>query len=259
MKLVSFNIWGATIYGPLVEYLGQLSASTDIFCFQEVFSALPGAPKESSGSRMFLFDELKTLLPGFVGFFQPRSTGYDFEQVANPLVSHGIAVFVRKDFKVLNYRAEILEQSENPDYPVEGWTMAQVITLEKGNKNFSVINFHGVALPGNKQDTPQRISQMSKLKLVWQGIPEAAKILCGDFNLYPETQSVKILESVSRNLIKEFNIKNTRNEVSWKKHPDSKQAFADFTFVSEEVKVNSFEVPYNEVSDHLPMILEFNL
>jgi endonuclease/exonuclease/phosphatase family metal-dependent hydrolase len=143
--------------------------------------------------------------------------------------------------------------------PVEGWTKVQVLTLETNGKKFTVFNFHGVAQPGNKLDTPQRIQNSKRLGLIWDSLLDSEKILCGDFNLYPEIESIKILESRARNLIKEFNIQNTRNQVSWDKYPESHQKFADFTFVSPDLKVKSFEVPYNEVSDHLPMILEFEI
>ena len=36
-----------------------------------------------------------------------------------------------------------------------------------------------------------------------------------------------------------------------------KQHFADYVFVSKDVKVKKFEVPYLEISDHLPLILDF--
>jgi endonuclease/exonuclease/phosphatase family metal-dependent hydrolase len=142
---------------------------------------------------------------------------------------------------------------------VEGLIKAQVLMLENRGKRLSVINFHGVARPGSKLDTPQRINHAKKLRLIWDSLPNPAKILCGDFNMYPDIESMKMLEGCGKNLIREFNIQNTRNEQSWKKYPGSRQTFADFTFVSPQIKVKTFEVPYNEVSDHLPMILEFGI
>ena len=90
------------------------------------------------------------------------------------------------------------------------------------------------------------------------------KIIGGDFNLNPDTKSVKIFEEVGyKNLIMDFGIKNTRNEISWKQFQNKpgfvKQYFADYVFVSKDVKVRKFEVPYNEISDHLPQILEFEV
>lgn len=73
----------------------------------------------------------------------------------------------------------------------------------------------------------------------------------------PQTQSIKMLEEKYKNLIKEFNIEKTRSNLSpYAGKPDF-QKFADYTFVSENINVTSFVVPDFEISDHLPMILEF--
>ena len=254
MKLVSFNVWGGTIYEPLVDYIGKLSADTDIFCFQEVFSSLPGAPIISSGARMFLFEELSVLLKDFSGFFDLRSEGFDFNGKINAPVSHGLATFIRKGLNVTSINSKIIDEvGEYADRLVK----AQILTLNSEGKTLTIINFHGIALPGEKLDTPERISQSEKLSVVWRSLGNGEKILCGDFNLMPETKSIKILEACGRNLIKDFNIKNTRNKVSWKRF-NSKQKFADYCFVSSGVEVQGFEVPYTEVSDHLAMILEFS-
>jgi len=82
-------------------------------------------------------------------------------------------------------------------------------------------------------------------------------------------ESLKMFESKGfRNLIKDFKIPTTRNEYAWKHAFEKrglnrpyfgKQLFADYVFVSPEVKVNKFEVSKIEISDHLPMILDFEI
>jgi DNA segregation ATPase FtsK/SpoIIIE-like protein len=78
MRLISLNTWGATQGQIFFDYIKEQAKATDIFCFQEIFSAQGSAPKLSSGARCFLFQELVALLPGFKGYFAPRSQGYDF-------------------------------------------------------------------------------------------------------------------------------------------------------------------------------------
>jgi len=86
------------------------------------------------------------------------------------------------------------------------------------------------------------------------------QIIGGDFNLDLNTKSVSLFEENGyQNLIKEFCIGNTRNEVSWAQYPNhEKQHFADFLFLNSDFKINYFAVPYIEISDHLPLILEIN-
>ncbi len=87
---------------------------------------------------------------------------------------------------------------------------------------------------------------------------KGAKILVGDFNLLPETESIKVFETNMRNLIKEFNIGITRSNLSPFYGKSDFQKFADYTFVTKDIDVKSFEVPQVEISDHLPMILKFS-
>ena len=39
-------------------------------------------------------------------------------------------------------------------------------------------------------------------------------------------------------------------------YPESPQLFSDYVFVSPEVAVSGFSVPEDEISDHLPMIVD---
>jgi endonuclease/exonuclease/phosphatase family metal-dependent hydrolase len=260
MKLISLNAWGATQGKTFFDFVEEQAKDTDIFCLQEIFSSTSEAPRISGGGYMHLFQELEKILGDFEGMFSEKSSGFDFQGPVNFPIKHGNAVFIRKNIKRISYEDINLRPSASVDAdPVEGDIKIQVINLEANGKNFSVINYHGPAVPGNKLDNEERINISKKLKDIWKNLPNSAKILCGDFNLMPETKSIKLLENAgSKNLIKEFKIINTRNEVSWKIYPN-KQHFADYTFVSSGVYVKNFEVPYNLVSDHLPMILEFNI
>jgi exonuclease III len=258
MRLISFNIWGGTVYVPLMGYLGKLSAETDIFCFQEVLDAPESASLlESHGARVHLFRDLEKLLPDFKGFFAPSHTGHDFEGPINFDLTEGLAVFVKKPLNAAShFYTHIAGQAIQSGRANS--VLQQLSVFNRETFLFTLFNFHGLALPGNKLDTPQRLEQSVKIK---KAVDAAVgpKILCGDFNLDPLTQSVAILQEDLRNLIKEFGITNTRNKISWGKYPESVQNFADYTFVSPEIKVKNFQAPYSEVSDHLPMILEFSL
>ena len=86
--------------------------------------------------------------------------------------------------------------------------------------------------------------------------------MMGDLNLLPQTESVALFERAGyRNLITEYNIKTTRGTLMRKLYPQFEhgpygfQEFADYTFMSSDLEVQSFEVPDVPISDHLPMIL----
>lgn len=66
------------------------------------------------------------------------------------------------------------------------------------------------------------------------------------------------------NLIKDFKIERTRNDITWKYHSKGKRSFvkqyyADYVFTSPDTQINSFEVPNVEISDHFPLILNIDI
>jgi len=69
----------------------------------------------------------------------------------------------------------------------------------------------------------------------------------------PDTESMAILETSMRNLIKENWVDSTRSHLH-----KGETKFADYVMVSPGVKIERFEVMQDTVSDHLPLFLEFN-
>jgi endonuclease/exonuclease/phosphatase family metal-dependent hydrolase len=135
------------------------------------------------------------------------------------------------------------------------------LTVPFGRTSLTVCNLHGVSLPGHKLDTPARLAQSDRLLDFMRGRPGEAAIL-GDFNLFPDTESIlKIERAGYRDLIKEYRVTTTRGTLVKRLHPEYAtleygfQEYADFAFVTPDVRVAAFEVPDLPVSDHLPLIL----
>jgi exonuclease III len=260
MKLISLNLWGGYQGQVLLDFLKEHSANTDIFCFQEVFNTAKQAGQEDFLGRIDLYSELCGILPDFTGYFKMTSQNHDLKQVVNFPVNIGQAIFVKNTLKVSRTEAIEIYMGKGPlvDPLLENLpTFLQRVEIDSGSKKLQIYNFHGITYPGEKIDSPDRLKQSEKI-LSAMAAQEGSKILCGDFNLNPDTESIKMFGAAMKDLIKEYKITNTRNEVSWK-YFNNKQYFADFTFVSPDIKVVNFEVPYNLVSDHLPMILEFEI
>ncbi len=260
MKLLSLNLWGGKQDRQLFDYLKKQSESADIFCFQEVFTS-PKADNLGTledGTRPQLFKELSELLKSFNGYFVLTSKNHGLTK-AKLGVDHGLAIFARKNLAVVRREKKMIAGTKDYvftedfiDFP------CAVFHLKLSEAGLNIFNYHGIPVPGEKLDTQDRVEASQKIA---QFLSEThgAKILCGDFNLMPETKSIKILQDTGlKNLISQFGITNTRNEMSWNIYAN-KQSFADYTFVSPQIKVKNFEVPYNLVSDHLPMILEFEI
>jgi endonuclease/exonuclease/phosphatase family metal-dependent hydrolase len=89
--------------------------------------------------------------------------------------------------------------------------------------------------------------------LVQHNAVNRAKILCGDLNLRPDTQSLSLLEEGMCNLIKSYGITSTRTRFYTRK-----DRYADYVLTSPEVVVKSFQVLDTAVSDHFPLFLVFH-
>lgn len=258
MKLISLNTWGGKFFTPLMKFIKD-SEDTDIFCFQEVFNTTSNI-KVRKERRMNLYEELTNILTNHQGFFAPflenyiifsrtevKKTGFN--------LSFGLAIFIKKEINIKHAGNFFIYGNRNSFDPKNLNSIpriSQYISFTKSGKNFIVCNLHGIWVKEGKSDTPSRLNQSRKI-IKFLGKQAGKKILCGDFNLDINTQSIKILEENFKNLIREYNIQTTRN-----KFFPGNEKHADYTFVTPDINVGNFEVPDVKISDHLPMTLEFS-
>ena len=263
MKLVSLNLWGGRAFEPLMKFLAEQSRDTDIFCFQGVFHSNSGI-ETSRDTHTNLFADLEALLQGFDAFVAPIGDGYDNHGHVDFEITESNTIFVRRgvmpkvdvsgEIFLRGVRGRLAKHQTIDEIPFN----FQYIRFMYRDQAFVAMNIHGIAQPSHKLDTTERIRQSEIINNFLEG-EKGAKILCGDFNLLPDTQSIAMIEAVGmENLVKKFKIECTRSRLSPYFGKDNFQKFADYTFVSPDVRVKNFTVPDVEVSDHLPMILEFS-
>ncbi len=254
MKLITLNIWGGALYEPLAAFIKHWSPEIDIFCFQEVlFGSTPTFTPVHKG-RSNIFSEISSWLPGFASYqhFAP-STHFQTEPIA---FRAGQAIFTKSSLEIRSNGGFLCYKGKPPIETTKGGKLTgncQWIDIADGNSAITIANLHGLWQEGShKADTPERLTQSRIVKQFLDG-RTGKKILCGDFNLLPDGQSIKILEDGMKNLIKDYQIQSTRSSL-YKKEIK----FANYILVSPEVKVKDFRVLSDEVSDHLPLYLEFN-
>lgn len=115
-----------------------------------------------------------------------------------------------------------------------------------------IINFHGLWNGKGKGDSEDRLLQSDKIIDFIKKVSNPV-VLCGDFNLLPETESLKKFEEMGlRNLIKENGITSTRTSLYTKP-----ERYADYVFTSNDIKIKKFKVLPEEVSDHSALLLDF--
>jgi endonuclease/exonuclease/phosphatase family metal-dependent hydrolase len=257
MRLVCLNIWGGHEYEPLMKYLLAQSGTTDIFCFQEVFTG-PEGTALGGDIRTNILGDLERSLPDFEPLFYPCSEIRD----RGRLLPFGVAIFVRKNHAVVS-REELFASGAYQEItwhePSPTLGFAGCATVRANGRLYTFMNVHGIAV-WPKFDTPARLAQSRSLRAHFDGAP-GIKFLCGDFNLFPDTESVAILARGIRNLTAEFGIAKTRSAIHYAKSlpsHDLTDTVSDYCFVSPDVQVRSFCVPGIAVSDHLPLEVEFD-
>ena len=245
MKLISLNVWGGRLFNPLMSFLQKYSKDVEIFCLQEVFNNSPNAKSAvQRGAKENIYLDIKKALSGFDAFIAPVQ---DNEE--------SLAMFTRRTLPIKKIDEVFVYRWKNAMMDNDASTYGvnvQYAQFQKDNKNYIVCNLHGHWTPNFKGDNPARLEQFRNIKRFLDGL-EGRKILCGDFNVAPDTKSVSILESSMRNLISEYKITSTRSHLYTKE-----LKFADYIMVSPEVRTKNFEVLQVVVSDHLPLLLEFD-
>ncbi len=252
MKIITLNTWGGRAGEEKLLNFFDNHKNVDIFCLQEIWSApyeeyngsaAGGIPINHDQIMVEGMQKISNLLIEHTGFFRPHF-----------LDNYGLMMFVRKDYNVIS-EGEIFVYKEKGHIP-EGdignhARNIQFVTVQIDHKLITIINFHGLWNGKGKTDTEDRIKQSQNIIAFIQSI-EGEVVLCGDFNLLPDTESIRIFENTGLiNLIKTNEIKSTRTS-----YYSKQEKYADYIFTSPNLLVKDFKVLPDEVSDHSPLYIE---
>jgi hypothetical protein len=240
-----------------MDFIGSSAPGTDIFCFQEVTRG--GTQSFPDGRRAHVLADITNVLPEFADFYAPMFStppGIDED------ITVGTAIFVRRSFSVSDAGAFFAHGELRPlrlDNDPHSVGFVQHLRCTRDEREFLIVNVHGIAV-WPKADTPERLDQSRRIR-AFTDAANVPAIICGDLNLFPDTESVRMLAKDMRDLTAEYAIPTTRSDFHMGKSFKSGspiESTSDYCFVSPGITVRSFSVPNVEVSDHLPLILEFS-
>jgi endonuclease/exonuclease/phosphatase family metal-dependent hydrolase len=243
MQLICLNTWSGIKRIELMQFL-QRYAYVDIFCFQEVYRNAYRhlAPQERKKYAANLFDDVAVTLGLHVGYFRPSIGNY-----------YGLASFVRSDITVSEEGDFWIYQNGRWQGGADHSRNLQYLRCNAGVGPFVICNTHGLWDAGGKGDTVDRLDQAEAI-ISFVGQRPEPTILCGDLNLRPDTESIAKLERHMKNLIVEFGISSTRTPL----YPRAER-FADYVFASAGIVVQEFRILQDEISDHSPLLLSFDV
>ncbi len=267
MKLLSLNVAVfETNNESLLKFLSK--QDLDILCLQEVAEKIDASANPDFISKRYIDKATKNLKYSFFGptwhmkdfhlknFHQKESFDFDFGGYLKT------GNYLRTKFKIIKkgnvyvLRNSPIRVTDWSKWPKSQVKAAQVVDLEFPNsKKLRVINYHGIW-------TREKIGNASTLKACRQilNLTKEVKyptIIAGDFNLFPDTPSMKVFYKDFISLVDTHNISTTRPKSNELNHLE--RNIVDYILVSKDIKVNSFAVISSDVSDHLPLLLDFDL
>ncbi len=254
MKLICLNIWGGRAGADKLLAFLDSHRDADFICLQEVWSApyenlegFPAGADEIAHAEIMAYgkQQVGALLASHEVFFHP-----------NHLNDYGLMTLVSKQLNVVE-SGDVFVHRERGYVPQGNLGLharnLQFVTVDGPSGRLSVVNFHGLWNGLGKGDSAERIAQSRRILDFLSGRREPF-VLCGDFNLLPGAESLRMLESAGlRNLVAGFGVTSTRTSLY--RRPER---FADYVFVSDGIDVGDFRVLPDEVSDHAPLLIDFS-
>lgn len=248
MKIIQLNIWQGKFEKLLIEFLS--AEKPDFICMQEV-NDLKGRPgyqffatlddiKEGTGLRYAFMS------PTYSSRYQERELEYGNAMLSRLPFKSTDTVFTHGKYG-RNYDVELDDSDMNNNRNL------QVASVEVNGKRLNILNHHGYWIYGTKDGNDKTLRSMEVIADSVRKL-ERPVILCGDFNLAPKSKSLALINKELSNLSAKNGLKSTVqhrfnvvNEV------------IDYIFVNDQVKVRSFKMPDELVSDHKALIMEFAL
>ncbi len=238
----------------------------DIACFQEITRSTEG----KSDPELVSYETINTYSGLDEGFFAPiwvlnRFYMNKFHGQESFDFSHGGDVefgnLLRTRYRIVKGQNIFLQNhftyvTNWDNWPEEDYRGVQVVDLDlEGGKKLRVLNYHGI-WSKNKLGNEKTLKACQQIKETALAVSYPS-IICGDFNLFPDTDSIKLFNGDFENLLNTYNINTTRpktNELS-----SEKRNVVDYIFVSKGIKATKLEVLQSGVSDHLPLTLDFEI
>lgn len=243
MKLMQLNAWGGRLEYMVEDLLKE--QQPDILCLQEAISF--------SGSRSGLFITTENIQQNFDLPYDGFGPVFSFKYMEG-LAKFGNGIFSRFPISQTSTVFTHMEHKENFMWGDDSANMRNFVhsVVDIDGKPCNVVTHHGFWIPDHKDGNPDTAAgvlmisdYVAKLK--------GPVILTGDFNLSPDSPSLKPLNDQLRNLSVEFGLKTTRTNLTFKKE------VCDYIYTSKDVEVKSFTALDRVASDHMALILEFEL
>lgn len=243
MKVLTLNVWQGRLERVLLKHIETLDV--DFACMQEAVEydgiiAGLASSYEKIGSSLNLEES----------FFSPSFS----LQLGTKKLSFGNVTYSRIPFSVTDTIFTNGQYVEKFDFDRSDYTIRafQHTSVEHDGKMLHFINHHGHHINEHKLGDDETLRQTRQIVEYVKQL-DGAVILCADFNLSPESESIHLFDGVLRNLSIDYGLQTTRSKLTYKAE------VCDYILVNDQVVVNDFHMDDTIISDHNALILDFDL
>ncbi len=244
MRLLQLNAWQGRLGKVLFKQLESINP--DIACMQEIVDYNKWVIGIIGSSN-----SIQKALGCDYSYMSPLIT----MEVSGSPMKFGNAIYSKlplEDMSTNYTRGQYTENYDSDtmsDYNIRAFQHA-VTTVD--GKPLHLINHHGHHIDAHKNGDEETARQVQMIADYVARL-EGAVIVCGDFNLSPDSASIQILNTSLRNLSVEYGLTTTRSKLT------SKKEVCDYIFVNNRITVDDFSMCEEIISDHNCLIVDFSL
>ncbi len=248
MRLLQVNIWQGKLSREVLELVATLQP--DIISLQEAFSS---EQEVAVPDRMLNCFELIQQQSGLAySFFSPTYAA-DYATV-NAKFGNGII----SRFPLADTKTIFINGSYTPDYNpstyIDGNNIRnlQIATVQAEQQAFVLANHHAYWLPDPLGDAVS----LESMKRVKQNLETVSLplIFAGDLNVRPESPSMRVFDGFLEDLTATHKLPTTLSSLG-----KAKNVACDHVLISPAITVNNYGVRDELVSDHLAIVLDFEV
>jgi endonuclease/exonuclease/phosphatase family metal-dependent hydrolase len=240
MKILQLNIWGGKLGKQIVELIER--ERPDVVCFQEAI-VLP-----HEGTLLFTqYGDIQKETGFEHSYFSPA---FGFTMM-NHRADFGNAIMSRTPFVSQNTVFTRGDYNPTIDLVDGDYNMRnlQHAVVQHNEKDLHILNHHGHHLRQHKMGDEETLRQCTMIADYIHTL-EGDVVLCGDFNLAPESESLGVLNSLLTNHCIESGATTTRTVLT------HKTEVCDYIFTSRGLSAKNFKVLPDIASDHAALTVE---
>ena len=247
MKLLQWNVWYQEDIDNILKTIRTVEP--DILCLQELTTNF--GPQKRRHMAEYLAQKL-----GMHSIFKAARETVDARG------AHGFGNAILSRFAIVRTKSRFIRRPNARDKAADDLAEPRVYleaTIDIGGERFTVGTTHMSYTPAFRQTAAKR-AETDKLLSILQR-KNRRFVIGGDFNSLPRSYTIKAVGKHLRNAGPPY------KEATWTTKPFSYGGFVantrdwriDYCFATPDIRVTAAKVVETPYSDHLPLLVEFDL